>query len=331
VTRVVTFGEIMLRLSPPGYERLFQSPELRVHFGGSEANVAVGVAHLGVESEYVTVLPPNALGDAALRALRAEGVGTRHVVRRGTRMGLYFVEPGVELRAKRVVYDRAGSALCEVDAETFDWTGILGPDSWFHWTGITPALSEGAAACTVAAVRAARDLGASVSVDLNWRPALWGARDPSPLMRALMPCVDVLIGNLWAAGAMLGARAPAGMAEPEAVRVLAAELAQAYGCRIVALTRREHVTESEHGWSAALYDARSDVLFTSRRYQVRLVDRVGGGDSFAAALIYALTAGRELAHALAFATAASALKLTISGDFNDVTADEVDRLLSGSP
>jgi 2-dehydro-3-deoxygluconokinase len=325
VTRVVTFGELLLRLSPPAGERFLQSPELRAGFGGAEANVAVSLAHFGTASDYVTALPLNPLGDAALRALRAEGVGVGHVVRDGARLGIYFVEPGAELRPMRVVYDRAGSAASQVDAATFDWPRILDGAAWFHWTGITPALGEGPARCTAAAVRAARAAGATVSVDLNYRPALWAGRDPARIMCELVPMADVLIGNLGAAEAMLGVRAAEGTSADDAAREVAASLAASFGSRVVALTRREHLSASEHGWSATLLDGESGAFLASPRYQLRLVDRVGGGDSFAAALVHALLARQAPQAALDFAVAASALKLTIVGDFNRVTADEVDQ------
>jgi 2-dehydro-3-deoxygluconokinase len=326
VKRVVTFGELMLRLSPPGQERLFQSPRLRTYFGGSEANVAVSLAHFGVRSDYVTRLPTNPVGDAALSALRAEGVGTADVLRGGERLGIYFVEPGADLRALRVVYDRAGSALARLDPAELEWERILVGADWLHVSGITPALGDGPAAAAQAAVEAARAAGVRVSIDLNYRPALWQDRDPAPVTRALVRDADLLIGNPGAVAAMLeiepGAPRPG---SPETLRCTAARVASELGCRAVALTAREVVSASEHGWSAALYEPATTELHRSARYQVRVVDRVGGGDSFAAALLYALLDGRGPGRALGFATAASALKLTVPGDFNRVTADEVDR------
>ncbi|HEX8359058.1 MAG TPA: sugar kinase [Longimicrobium sp.] len=326
--RVVCFGEIMLRLSPPGDERLFQSPGLRTYFGGSEANVAVSLAHLGVRSDYVTRLPANAVGDAALSALRAEGVGVRGVVRGGERLGIYFVESGADLRALRVVYDRAGSAFSALDPAEIDWEGLLHGAGWLHLSGITPALGEGPAEAATQAAAAARSLGVRVSVDLNYRPALWKGRDPRPVMRPLVTGSSVLVGNPGAAAAMLGIGAPGGAESPADLRASAERIAEELGIATVALTRREVVSASEHGWSTAMYDRRSATLHESRRYQVRVVDRVGGGDSFAAALIYALLCGRE--DSLEFATAASALKLTIPGDFNRVSVDEVERVVNSA-
>ncbi|HEX8212261.1 MAG TPA: sugar kinase [Longimicrobium sp.] len=323
--RVVCFGELMLRLSPPGDERLFQSPALRTFFGGSEANVAVSLAHLGVRSDYVTRLPSNAVGDAALGALRAEGVGVRGVVRGGERLGIYFVESGADLRPMRVVYDRAGSAFSALDPSEIDWESLLHGAAWLHLSGITPALGEGPARAAAQAAEAARSLGVRVSVDLNYRPALWKGRDPIPVMRPLVAGASVLVGNPGAAAAMLGVGA--GAEASESIRQSAERIAEELGIATVALTRREVISASEHGWSTLLYDRRTAELHTSRRYQVRVVDRVGGGDSFAAALIFALLQGRECKDAMEFATAASALKLTIPGDFNRVSADEVERVL----
>lgn len=329
--RVVSFGEIMLRLSPPGDERFFQSPRLRTFFGGSEANVAASLAHFGMRSDYVTRVPANPVGDAAVSALRAEGVGVRGIVRGGDRLGIYFVESGSDLRPMRVVYDRAGSALAQASADDFDWEGLLRGADWFHLSGITPALGEGPARAAREAAETARAMGVRVSIDLNYRPALWTGRDPVPLMRSLVGSCDVVVGNPGAAAAMLGI----GAGEPrietgDALRDVAERIVAELGVRSVALTRREVVSASEHGWSAALYDRSDRELRVSRRYQVRLVDRVGGGDSFAAALIYAVLDGRPAQDALDFATAASALKLTIPGDFNRVSAAEVERVLQAT-
>jgi 2-dehydro-3-deoxygluconokinase len=327
---VVAFGELLLRLSPPGAERLFQSPALRTWFGGAEANVAAGLAVLGTRSAFVTVLPDSPVGDAALAALRADGVDVAHVRRGAGRMGLYFVEPGADLRAMRVVYDRAGSAFSRVDAGAFDWPAALAGAAWLHVTGITAALADGAAACAAEAVRAARAAGVRVSVDLNWRPALWAGRDPRPAVRPIVEGADLLVGNAPAVRAMLGV-GPGDAPHADDARALAEAVAAATGAAEVALTRREHLSATEHGWSASRYAAASGAFAASRRYQVRVVDRVGGGDSFVAALLHATLGGRAFDAALAFATAASALKLTIPGDANRVGAAEVDALLASEP
>ena len=319
--RAVTFGELMLRLSPPGQERLFQSPELRTGFGGCEANVAVGLAHLGVRADYVTRLPDHAIGHAALHALRAEGVGTAWIALGGVseRMGIYFVEPGADIRASRVVYDRAGSAFAAITPGTVDWAKAMQGAAWFHGSGITPALGEGPRAALAAAIDAARSGGVRVSLDLNHRPTLWQGREPRSLLEPLVKGADLLIGNRDAVRIMLGIDAPDDS--------LAQRLAERYGCHHVALTRREVLSASEHDWSAALYDASSGGAWQSRRYQVRVVDRVGGGDSFAAALIAALAADRDPADAVQFAAAAGALKLTIPGDWNRATPQEIEQLV----
>ena len=325
--RVVCFGELMLRLSPPGDERLFQSPALRTWFGGSEANVAAGIAHLGGNSAYVTRLPENAIGDAALSALRAEGIDVSGILRGGERMGIYFVEPGADLRPMRVVYDRAGSAFSRIDPAELDWPALLAGAEWLHLSGITPALGDGPARAAVDAAEAARAGGVKVSVDLNYRPALWAGRDPKTVVPQLVRGCDLLVGNPGAAAAMLGVESGDGDPhDPAFVRAAAQRIASEQECRAVAITLRDVVSAKEHRWSAALWDGQQ--MHASRRWTVRVVDRVGGGDSFAAALIHALQNGREPAAALEFATAASALKLTIPGDFNRVSADEVDRALT---
>ncbi len=317
--RVVTFGELMLRLSPPGQERLFQSHTLRADFGGCEANVAVGLAHLGVRAAYVTRLPDSPIGHAALHALEAEGVDTGQVVLGGERMGIYFVEPGADMRTSRVIYDRAGSAFAGIAPSMVDWARALAGASWLHGSGITPALGEGPRGALAAAIDAARATGARISLDLNYRPALWQGRDPRAVIAPLVQGADLLIGNPDAVRAMLGVEAPDDS--------LAQRLAERCGCRRVALTRREVLSANEHGWSAVLYDAASRGAWSSRRYQVRVVDRVGGGDSFAAGLIAALAADRELADAVQFAAAAGALKLTIPGDWNRATPEEIEHLV----
>jgi 2-dehydro-3-deoxygluconokinase len=327
VKRVVSFGEIMLRLSPPGHERFFQSPELGAWFGGSEANVAVSLAHFGVRSEYMTRLPANPIGDAALRALRAEGVGVDGILRGGSRLGIYFVESGFDVRPSRVVYDRAPSAFSQLDPAEIDWRALLRGADWLHLSGITPALGDAPARAARDAASAARALGVTVSLDLNYRPMLWTGRDPVALIRPLAAASDVIIGNQSSVDAMLGIHATGASASSAKLEAIAERVQAELGCRMVAMTHREVLSSSEHGWRAALYDPDGKTTHLSRRHQVRVVDRVGGGDSFAAALIFASLTGRAPADAIAFATAASALKLTIPGDFNRVSIEEVDRLL----
>jgi 2-dehydro-3-deoxygluconokinase len=332
--RVVTFGEIMLRLSPPGVERLFQSPLLSATFGGGEANVAVSLAHFGLDSRYVTRLPRHAVGEAALRSLRAEGVDVSHVVRGGERLGIYFAETGASQRASTVIYDRAGSAIAGLQPGTVDWSRVMDGASWFHVTGITPALGASAAACTREALAAARAAGATVSMDLNYRRKLWSEADAQVTMRPMMSDVDVVIANEEDIQSVLGLEVPgadpvAGRVDPRAYEVVARRVSEELGPSRVAITLRESHSASDNGWSAVLWDATSAAFVHSQQYELRLVDRIGGGDSFAAGLIHGLLAGRANDAALKFAVGASALKHTIPGDFNRVTVDEVDRLAVG--
>ena len=315
--RVVAFGELLLRLSPTGEQRLFESPELRTFFGGAEANVAVALAHLGLRSDYVTRLPDGPLGDAGLDALRREGVGTDWIVRGRGRLGLYFVEPGADLRDMRVLYDRAESAFARIDPGEIDWARVLAGAAWLHTPGITAALGDRAAAALAAAVGCARALDIPVSLDLNYREALWRGRDPRKVVEPLAHQADVLIGNGDAVRAMLGI-------DPGA-DALASHLAERYDCRAVAITQREILGPREQAWSATLYHDPTGLLAQSRRHVVRVVDRVGGGDSFAAGLIAALLGDQAPHAALEFAVAAGALKLAVPGDFGRATAQEVEQ------
>ena len=332
--KVVTFGEIMLRLSPPGFERLLQSPALVATFGGGEANVAASLAHFGLESVYVTALPKHAIGDAAVRSLRAEGVRTEAIVRSGSRVGIYFAETGAAQRASTVIYDRAASAISEMKPDAVDWKGTLAGAAWFHVTGITPALGSNAAEATRLAIAAAKDAGARVSVDLNYRKKLWTESQAQQVMGPMMRNVDVAIANEEDLQSVLGVHVPgtdvtSGQLNVEGFRQAAERVTRDFGPKLVAITLRESVSASDNGWSAVLWDADANTLHRSQRYDVRLVDRIGGGDSFAAGLIYGMVTGRAPLDALRFAVAASALKQTIPGDFNRVTVDEVDRLAGG--
>jgi 2-dehydro-3-deoxygluconokinase len=330
--RVITFGELMLRLAPPGFERLLQSPMLCATFGGGEANVAVSLAQFGLDSHYVTRLPSNAIGDAAVRALRAEGVATDAIVRGGSRMGVYFTETGASQRASTVLYDRANSAISEIPADAVDWDRVMKGAAWFHVTGITPALGDKAAAATVAAVAAAKRAGARVSVDLNYRKKLWTQAQAQKAMRPLMREVDVVIANEEDLQCVLGidvagADVTSGALDVNAYREAAERVNRELGPSVIAITLRESLSASDNGWSAVLWDG--NTLHQSQRYVVRLVDRIGGGDSFAGGLIYGLISGRSNDAALRFAVAASALKQTIPGDFNRVSVAEVDALAGG--
>ena len=331
---VITFGEIMLRLSPPGFERFFQSPVLSAIFGGGEANVAASLAHFGLASRYVTRLPKHAIGESALRALRAEGIDTTHVLRGGDRVGIYFAESGASQRASTVVYDRAHSSISELDPAAVPWDVVMQGASWFHVTGITPALGKNCAEATAQAIAAAKRAGARVSVDLNYRKKLWTEAQAQATMRPLMRDVDVVVANEEDLQAVLGvpvagADVTGGSLDVAGYRAAAERVTREFGPAQVAITLRESLSASDNGWSAVLWDAKTKNMHQSQRYAVRLVDRIGGGDSFAAGLIYATLAGRPLDAALRFAVAASALKQTIPGDFNRVTVVEVDALAAG--
>jgi len=329
---VITFGELMLRLGPPGFERLLQSPMLCATFGGGEANVAVSLAQFGLDSHYVTRLPSNAIGDAAVRALRAEGVVTDVIARGGSRMGIYFTETGASQRASTVLYDRANSAISEIPFDAVNWDRVMSRAEWFHVTGITPALGPKAAAATVAAVTAAKRAGARISVDLNYRKKLWSTAEAQQAMRPLMRDVSVVIANEEDLQCVLGidvegADVTAGTLNVDAYRAAAERVTRELGPQMVAITLRESLSASDNGWSAVLWDGKT--MHQSQRYVVRLVDRIGGGDSFAAGLIYGLVTGRSHDDALRFAVAASALKQTIPGDFNRASVAEVDALAGG--
>jgi len=332
--KVVAFGELMLRLGPPGFERLLQSPMLVATFGGGEANVAVSLAQFGLESYYVTRFPSNAIGEAAVRALRAEGVRTDFIARGGSRLGVYFTETGASQRASTVLYDRAHSAISEIPADAVDWQRVLDGAAWFHVTGITPALGDKATAATKAAIAAAKRAGARISVDLNYRKKLWTEAQAQATMRPLMRDVDVVIANEEDLQTVLGVEVEgsdvtAGTLAVTGYRNAAARVTREFGPSLVAITLRESLSASDNGWSALLWDGATGTLHRSQHYAVRLVDRIGGGDSFAAGLIYGLATGRSHEDALRFAVAASALKQTIPGDFNRVSVAEVDALAKG--
>jgi len=332
--KVVTFGEIMLRLSPPGFERFLQSPAFVATWGGGEANVAASLARFGLDSYYVTRLPAHDIGEAVIRALRSEGVKTDFIVRGGDRVGVYFVEAGASQRASNVIYDRANSAISQLEPGAIDWATVFQGADWFHVTGITPALGEKAAACSREAIAAAKKAGARVSVDLNFRKKLWTEAQAQNVMRPLMRDVDVVVANEEDIQSVLGLEVPntditAGHLNLEGYRRVAEQVSNEFGPSLVAVTLRESVSASDNGWSAVLWDHKAGQFIRSQRYEVRLVDRVGGGDSFAAGLIYGLIAGRDAEASLRFAVAASALKQTIPGDFNRVSVAEVDRLVEG--
>ena len=332
--KVVTFGELMLRLSPPGFERFLQTAQFVATFGGGEANVAVCLAAFGIDSYYVTRLPKHEIGEAAVRALRAEGVRTDYILRGGDRIGVYYAEAGASQRASTVIYDRARSAIAEMEPDAVDWATVFAGAQWYHVSGITPALGDKGAAATAASIKAARAAGVRISVDLNFRKKLWNEKRAQEVMGPLMRDVDVVIANEEDLQSVLGVHVPgtdvtSGQLNIAGFQEAAERVTRDFGPPMVAITLRESVSASDNGWSAALWDASSKTMHRSQRYDVRLVDRIGGGDSFAGGLIYGLVTGRTPPDALRFAVAASALKQTIPGDFNRVTVAEVDRLVGG--
>lgn len=332
--KVVTFGEIMLRLSPPGFERFLQTPRFVATFGGGEANVAVSLAQFGLDSVYVTRLPKHAIGEAAVRALRTEGVRTDSILRGGDRIGVYYAEAGASQRPSAVIYDRARSAIAEMAPDAVDWAAVMNGAVWFHTTGITPALGSNPTEATARALKAARNAGARVSVDLNYRKKLWTEKQAQEVMGPLMRDVDLVIANEEDLQSVLGVHVPdtdvtSGQLDIEGFRQAAERVTRDFGPTMVAITLRESLSASDNGWSAVLWESSTSTLHRSQRYDVRLVDRIGGGDSFAGGLIYGLITGRSPLDALRFAVAASALKQSIPGDFNRVTVEEVDRLAAG--
>ncbi len=336
--RVVMLGEIMLRLKPNNFERLFQSPQLEATFGGSEANVAISLAIFGLDAAFVTALPANPVADACIRFLRGYGVGTSHIVRQGERMGIYFLEAGANQRPSNVIYDRAYASISTAQAGDFDWEAIFAGAAWFHIAGITPALSQSAAELSLAALQAAQARGVTVSCDYNYRQKLWQyGKTAAEVMNELLPYVDLLIANEEDCHQILGTHSPAGRREPAGKRAefdhgryqaLAEKLFTSFpNLKYHALTLRESYSATHSGWSACLFNGSQ--LFASRRYDIAaIVDRVGGGDSFAAGLIYGLHTGMADADALEYAAAASCLKHSIAGDVNLATVDEVNRLLA---
>ena len=332
--KVLTLGEIMLRLKAPGIERFFQSPMLEATFGGGEANVAVSLANFGMDAEFMTVLPENPIADACLRELRSFGVGTGRILRGQGRMGIYYLEAGANQLPSRVVYDRAGSAMALAQPEDIDWNAAFEGVNWFHITGITPAISDSAREISMEAVRQARRRGVTVSCDLNYRKNLWkyGAAAPE-VMTAMMEYVDVAIANEEDVQKSLGIAIPvdvnSGELDREKYRLLGDRVLERYpGLRMIAITLRESKSADHNNWAACLNDR--ERFCVSRIYEIRdIVDRVGGGDSFAAGLIYGLNHYEDHQDALAFAVAASCLKHSVIGDFNRVGVADVVRLMGG--
>jgi len=331
---LVTFGEIMMRLATPGSLRFEQTPHLELTYGGGEANVAVSAVNYGLTADFVTRLPKNDMALRAIRELRGLGVGVDHIVRGGERIGIYFLESGASQRASKVTYDRAHSAISEIKPGDVNWDAVFAGGAtktrWFHWTGITPALSDSAAAVVREACQAARNHGVTVSVDLNFRKKLWSREKAEKVMGSLMEFVDVCIANEEDAESVFGikgAEVSSGKIERSQYESVARQLTDRFGFKQVAITLRESHSASHNGWSAMLYEnGRSHF---SKKYDITIVDRVGGGDSFAGGLIFSLLRGDGPAAVIEFAVAASCLKHSISGDYNRVTLSEVEALAGG--
>ena len=338
MSKIVTFGEIMLRLSTPGYLRFSQARQFDATFGGGEANVAVSLANFGMDVKFVTRMPDNDIARSCLRELRSYGVDTSSIVFGGDRLGIYFLETGAVARPSKVVYDRAHSSIADIRPGMIDWEEVLKGAAWFHWTGITPAISQGAADVCLEAARTARRLGLTVSCDLNYRKNLWKyGKDASEVMPALVECCDVILGNEEDAEKVFGikpegfdAASTDGKIDQEQFRSVAQQLMKHFPqARKVIITLRGSINANHNTWGGVLYDGKT--LYESPRYDItHIVDRVGGGDSFMGGLIYGLmNYPGDDSRALDFAVAASCLKHTVFGDFNQVTVAEVERLMKG--
>jgi 2-dehydro-3-deoxygluconokinase len=330
---IVTFGEIMLRLQPSNFERLTQASNFEVSYGGGEANVAVSLAHFGDEATYVTVLPDNPLGQAALNQLRRYGANTNMIKRGGDRLGVYFLEKGASVRPSKVIYDRANSAIAEVEPGIFNWEKIFEGVQWFHFTGITPALSSNTAMETLNAVKIAKEMGVTVSCDLNYRKKLWTHEEAGKVMKELVQYVDVIIANEADCSDVFGIEAEttnveSGHIDDAHYQSVAQQMMDIANCKYVAITLRESISASDNGWSAMLYDG--STFYKSKHYHIHIVDRVGGGDSFGSGLIHSMVNGKGPQESLEFAVAASALKQTIPGDMNLVTEKEVMEIVKGN-
>lgn len=330
--KVVTFGEIMLRLATPGYQRIVQANSFEATYAGGEANVAVSLANYGLDSYFVTKLPNHEVGQACRNYLRKYGVKTDYIKMDGERLGIYYLETGASQRASKVIYDRANSAIAQVKPGELDWGTILEGADLFHFTGITPALSDSAAEVTLEALQVAKKAGVLVSCDLNYRKKLWSPEKANKIMSGLMEYVDIAIGNEEDAEKVFGIKADntnvnSGELDDSGYRQVAQKLVERFGFQKVAVTLRESYSASDNGWSALLYDGQK--YYKSNKYHIHIVDRVGGGDSFCGGIIYGLLNGMDNKKTLDFAVAASCLKHTIPGDFNLVSIGEVERLMSG--
>ena len=330
--KVVTLGEIMLRLSTPDFKRFVQADTFDVTYGGGEANVSAALCNYGLNGTFVSKVPNNPIGQSAINHLRRYGVDTQFVARGGDRLGIYFLETGASMRASQVVYDRAGASIAEVEASEFDWDKIFDGADWFHTTGITPALSDKAAALTEAALKAAKAKGITTSIDLNYRKKLWSKEKAQKVMTHLCQWVDVCIGNEEDAETTLGFKpgdtdVTKGELHLDGFQDIMKQMVAKFNFKYVASSLRESYSASDNGWSALVYDGKE--FYHTKKYNVRIVDRVGSGDSFASGLIYGLVTGMPMGEAAEFGVAASALKHTIPGDLNHATLAEVKDLVKG--
>ena len=327
---IVTFGELMLRLMPEGYNRFVQAGSFEVSFGGAEANVAVSLANFGMKSIFVSKMPENQIGQAAVNSLRKYGVDVSFVKRGGDRLGIYFLEKGASQRSSLCIYDRKGSSFAMSSAEDYDWNAIFSGVSWFHVTGITPALSEQMAGITIQACKEAKSRGIKVSCDLNYRSKLWSLEKAQSVMTEIADYVDVCIANEDDAFNVFGIKTEktdtnAGIIDKEAYSQTARLMAEKFGFEKVAITLRKSINASNNIWSAMLFDGKDS--YFSREYDVQIVERVGAGDSFAAGLIYSMMNLKDMQYAVDFATAASCLKHSIESDYNHVSVAEVENLM----
>ncbi len=332
--KVITFGEIMLRLQTYNHERFIQMKGLEATFGGGEANVAVSCANYGLDACFITKLPNNPIGDACVAELRKHNVCTKKIARGGERVGIYYCEKGASQRPSNVVYDRAHSSISTAESADFNWDDIFEGADWFHFTGITPALGDGIADICLEACKAAKAKGVTISCDLNFRKKLWTSEKAGQVMGKLMEYVDVCIANEEDAEKVFGIHAAntdvtGGQISDEGYKDVARQLVEKFNFSHVAITLRESISASENDWSALLYDAKADSFFKSKKYHMTIIDRVGGGDSFGGGLIYSMLSGYDCQKAIEFAVAASCLKHTIEGDMNLVTVAEVENLMKG--
>lgn len=330
--KVVTFGEIMLRLAPEGYYRFVQADTFGATYGGGEANVAVSLANYGFDAKFVTKLPKHEIGQAAVNSLRKYGVDTSYITRGGDRVGIYFLEKGASQRPSKVIYDRAGSSIATASREDFNWKEIFDGVEWFHFTGITPALGDEVAVICLDACKAAKEAGITVSCDLNYRNKLWSKEKAGQVMGELCKYVDVCIANEEDAADVFGIKAAdtdvtKGEVNHEGYKDVAKQLADRFGFSKVAITLRESISANDNKWSAMLYDGND--FFFSKKYTMHIIDRVGGGDSFGGGLICSCLNGYDSQNTIEFAVAASCLKHSIEGDFNMVSMDEVLKLAGG--